>query len=65
MTSQGKTTSGNQLIEAAFEKGLNGVCLNYSEEKVSLTVTIEGNREFVEEIKSLLSKIKKSRLRRD
>jgi len=60
MTSQGKATSGNQLIEAAFEKGLNGVRLNYSEEKVSLTVTIEGNREFVEEIKSLLNKIKKT-----
>ena len=60
MTSQGKTTFGNQLIEAAFEKGLNGVRLNYSEEKVSLTVTIEGNREFVEEIKSLLNKIKKT-----
>lgn len=60
MTLQDKTTSGNQLIEAAFEKDLNGVRLNYSEDKVSLTVTIEGNREFVEEIKSLLNKIKKT-----
>ena len=60
MTLQDKTTSGNQLIEAAFEKGLNGVRLNYSEDKVSLTVTIEGNREFVQEIKSLLNKIKKT-----
>ena len=60
MTLQDKTTSGNQLIEAAFEKDLNGVRLNYSEDKVSLTVTIEGNREFLEEIKSLLNKIKKT-----
>lgn len=60
MTLQDKTTSGNQLIEAAFEKGLNGVRLNYSEEKVSLTVTIEGNREFVDGIKSLLNKIRKT-----
>ena len=60
MTSQGKTTSGNQVIAAVFEKGFNEVRLNYSEEKVSLTVTIKGNREFVEEIKSLLNKIKKT-----
>ena len=60
MTSQGKTTSGNQVIATVFEKGFNEVRLNYSEEKVSLTVTIKGNREFVEEIKSLLSKIKKT-----
>ena len=60
MTSQSKTTSGNQVVAVVFERGFNGVRLNYSEEKVSLTVTIEGNREFVEEIKSLLSKIKKT-----
>ena len=65
MTSQGKTKSGNQVIAAVFEKGFNGVRLNYSEEKVSLTVTIEGNREFVEGIKSLLNKIKKTTPKED
>ena len=48
------------MIAAVFEKGLNGVRLNYSEEKVSLTVTIEGNREFVERVKSLLNKVRRT-----
>ena len=60
MTLRGKTKSGNQVVAVVFERGFNGVRLNYSEEKVSLTVTIKGNREFVEEIKSLLNKIKKT-----
>jgi len=60
MTSQGKTTSGNQVVAVVFERGFNGVRLNYSEEKVSLTVKIEGNREFVDGIKSLLNKIRKT-----
>ncbi len=60
MTSQGKTTSGNQVIAAVFEKGLNEVRVKLSEEYSALRVTIEGNREFVVGIKSLLSKIRKT-----
>ena len=60
MTLRGKTKSGNQVVAVVFERGFNGVRLNYSEEKVSLTVKIEGNREFVDGIKSLLNKIKKT-----
>ncbi len=61
MTSLGKTTLGSQLIEAEFEKGLNGVRLNYSEESLlPLKVTIEGNQEFVERVKSLLNKVRRT-----
>jgi hypothetical protein len=60
MTLRGKTKSGNQVVAVVFERGFNGVRLNYSEEKVSLTVKIEGNREFVDGIKSLLNKIRKT-----
>jgi hypothetical protein len=52
--------NGSATIKSAFEKGLNEVRLKLSEEYSALKVTIEGNREFVEEIKSLLSKIKKT-----
>jgi len=63
MTSLGRSKSsfnGSATIKSAFEKGLNEVRLKLSEEYSALKVTIEGNGEFVEGIKSLLNKIKKT-----
>jgi hypothetical protein len=63
MTLLGRSKSsfnGSATIKSAFEKGLNEVRLKLSEEYSALKVTIEGNREFVEGIKSLLNNIKKT-----
>ena len=59
MTPEYKVGSGGDWTESIYSKGLNSVNLKYLKDKGSLTLMIEGNRGFVDEIKSLLSKIKK------
>lgn len=57
MTSLGRSTNsfnGSTTIKSAFEKGLRGVRLKHSEEYSTLRITIEGDREFVDGIKSLV-----------
>jgi hypothetical protein len=58
MTPEYKVGSGGDWMESIYAKGLNSVNLKYLKDKHSLTLTIEGNRGFVDEIKSLLTKIK-------
>ena len=59
MTPEYKVGSGGDWTESIYSKGLNSVNVKYLKDKGSLTLMIEGNRGFVDEIKSLLSKIKK------
>ena len=63
MTSLGRSKSsfnGSATIKSAFEKGLNEVRLKLSEEYSALKVTIEGDQEFVDGIKSLIEEAKVS-----
>jgi hypothetical protein len=63
MTSLGRSKSsfnGSVTIKSAFEKGLNEVRLKLSEEYSALKVTIEGDQEFVDGIKSLIEEAKVS-----
>lgn len=63
MTSAGRSQSSfNHVvtIKCSFEKGLDDVRFKYSGKNTSLNITIEGDQEFVDEIKSLLNKTKES-----
>lgn len=59
MTSVGRSESSfNDVvtIKCAFEKGLHEVRLKYSGKNTSLNITIVGDQEFIDRIKSLLNK---------
>jgi hypothetical protein len=63
MTSLGRSSSsfnGWTTIKSAFEEGLNEVRLKYSDEYSALRITIEGDLEFVNGVKALIDKVKKS-----
>ncbi len=63
MSSTGRSeTSSNHVvtIKRSFEKELHDVRFKYSGKNTSLNITIEGDQEFVDEIKSLLNKTKES-----
>ena len=63
MSSTGRSESSfNHVvtIKCAFEKELHEVRFKYSGKSASLNITIEGDQEFVEKIKSLVNKTKDS-----
>ena len=63
MTSLSRSSStSNELktIKHAFENGIQEVRVKFSEEFSSLKITIEGDRQFVDRIKSLIGKSKES-----
>jgi len=63
MTSLGRSSSSfNDLktIKSAFENGVQEVRLKFSEEFSSLKITIEGDQQFIEQIKALLGKSKET-----
>lgn len=61
MTSLGRSSSSfNELktIKSAFENGVQEVRLKFSEEFSSLKITIEGDQQFIEQIKTLVGRSK-------
>ena len=63
MTSLGRSSSSfNELkiIKSAFENGVQEVRLKFSEEFSSLKITIEGDQQFIEQIKALVGRSKES-----
>ena len=63
MTSLGRSSSSfNELktIKSAFENGVQEVRLKFSEEFSSLKITIEGDQQFIEQIKALLGRSKET-----
>ncbi|EDM28819.1 hypothetical protein LNTAR_09619 [Lentisphaera araneosa HTCC2155] len=63
MTSLSRSSSSfNEVktIKATFENGIQEVRLKFSEEFSSLKITIEGDQQFVDRIKALIEKSKKS-----
>lgn len=61
MTSLGRSSSSfNELktIKSAFENGVQEVRLKFSEEFSSLKITIEGDQQFIEQIKALVGRSK-------
>ena len=63
MTSLGRSRNsfnGSATIKSAFEKDLFGVHLKHSEEFSALRITIDGDREFADLIKSLVEGTKGS-----
>lgn len=63
MTSLSRSSSSSnnlKTIKHAFENGIQEVRVKFSEEFSSLKITIEGDRQFVDRIKSLIGKSKES-----
>lgn len=63
MTVLGRSSSSfneSVTIKCAFEKEMNGARLKFSGKNASLTITIEGDQEFVDGVKSLIDKTKAS-----
>jgi hypothetical protein len=63
MTSLSRSSSSfNELktIKSAFENGIQEVRLKFSEEYSALKITIEGDKDFVDGVKALIDKAKKS-----
>jgi hypothetical protein len=63
MTSLSRSNSsfnGLNTIKSAFENGIREVRLKFSEEYSALRITIEGDKDFVDGVKALIDKAKKS-----
>ena len=63
MTSLSRSNSsfnGLKTIKSAFENGIQEVRLKFSEEYSALKITIEGDKDFVDGVKALIDKAKKS-----